>query len=225
MSVPAADVRLDELRALLQERSIARGDFVLTSGARSRYYCDTKATVLSPRGSRLIGEALHKLLLPFEVEAVGGPEVGGAYLATATAMASDASCGGCRNGGDPGASPQGDPATEPGERPLFGFLVRNRAKGHGTTAKIDASYHPDGRKLIAPGRRVAVVDDVVTSAGSILRAIEAVEAEGCEVAAVSAVVDRQQGGGDLLREQGRVFRPLFLADGEGNLTPASDEGR
>ena len=133
---------------------------------------------------------------------MGGPEVGGAYLATAASVASD------HHG-----------------PPLFGFLVRNKAKGHGTTAKIDVSYHPDGRKLIVAGRRVAVVDDVVTSAGSIIRAIEAVEAEGCEVAAVSAVVDRQEGGGDRLRSRGYDFRPLFLADNEGDLTLYSGDGR
>ncbi len=202
MQDPRNDPRLRELQTLLQERSIARGDFVLTSGARSHYYCDTKATVLSPRGSRLIGEALRDLLRPFGVDAVGGPEVGGAYLATAAAAASD------REG-----------------PPLFGFLVRNQAKGHGARARIDASYHPDGRQLIVAGRRVAVVDDVVTSAGSILRAIEAVKAEGCEVAAVAAVVDRQQGGGDRLRQLGHDFRPLFVADGEGDLTPGFRDGR
>ncbi len=203
-AVPGTDQekRLIELKAVLQERSIAKGSFTLTSGAHSHYYCDTKATVLSPRGSRLIGEALREQLRPFGVEAVGGPEVGGAYLATAASVASDLD-----------------------GPPLFGFLVRNKAKGHGTSARIDASYHPDGRKLIAEGRRVAVVDDVVTSAGSILRAIEAVQAEGCEVAAVSAVVDRQQGGGELLRSRGFDFRPLFLADNEGNLSVYSGEGQ
>ena len=202
MSGTERRARLHELQALLQERSIAKGSFTLTSGAHSHYYCDTKATVLSPRGSRLIGEALCARLRPFGVEAVGGPEVGGAYLATAASVASDM---------------EGPP--------LFGFLVRNKAKGHGTSARIDASYHSDGRKLIAEGRRVAVVDDVVTSAGSILRAIEAVQDEGCEVVAVSAVVDRQEGGGELLRSRGFDFRPLFVADSEGNLSVYSGDGR
>lgn len=202
MPNPETDPPLHELKALLQERSIAKGDFVLTSGARSHYYCDTKATVLSPRGSRLIGEALCEQLRPFAVDAIGGPEVGGAYLATAASVTSDVK-----------------------GPPLFGFLVRNKAKGHGTTAKIDVSYHPDGRKLIVAGRRVAVVDDVVTSAGSMLRAIEAVEAEGCKVVAVSAVVDRQEGGGDRLRSLGYDFRPLFVADSEGNLSVYSGDGR
>lgn len=202
MSDRDQETRLRELQALLQQRSIARGDFVLTSGARSHFYCDTKATVLSPRGARLIGEALCEQLRPFRVDAVGGPAVGGAYLAAAAAAASD------RSG-----------------PPLFGFLVRGKAKGHGASARIDASYHPDGRKLIVAGRRVAVVDDVVTSAGSILRAIEAVEAEGCKVVTVSAVVDRQQGGGDRLRGLGHDFRPLFVADGEGNLMLHTGDGR
>ena len=109
--------------------------------------------------------------------------------------------------------------------PLFGFLVRNKAKGHGTSARIDASYHPDGRRLIVAGRRVAVVDDVVTSAGSILRAIEAVEAEGCEVAVVSAVVDRQEGGGDPpAKPRLRLQAAPSLADDEGNLAVYTEHG-
>ena len=70
-----------------------------------------------------------------------------------------------------------------------------------------------------------MVDDVVTSAGSIIRAIEAVQEEGCEVVAVSAVVDRQQGGGDLLRSRGFNFTPLFVADSEGNLSVYSGDRR
>src|SRR5262245_26009259 len=100
---------LDELRAILVERSIRYGDFTLASGAKSRYYCDTKLTVLTPRGAALIGEALAAKLRPYGVEAAGGLAMGAAYLATAVAIASE------RDGGDP----------------IYGFTVRAEKKDHG----------------------------------------------------------------------------------------------
>ncbi|HEX2463527.1 MAG TPA: hypothetical protein VHR17_02810, partial [Thermoanaerobaculia bacterium] len=80
---------LDELREILVERSIRYGDFTLASGAKSRYYCDTKLTVLTPRGAALIGEAMAALLRPYDIEAAGGLAMGAAYLATAVAIASE----------------------------------------------------------------------------------------------------------------------------------------
>ncbi len=146
---------LDALREILVERSIRYGDFTLASGAKSRYYCDTKLTVLTPRGAALIGEALAELLRPYDVEAAGGLAMGAAYLATAVAIASE-------RGGDP----------------IYGFTVRAEKKDHGRGQKIDEAWHPDG-KLLRPGRRVAVLDDVVTTAGSTLQALDVVLATGC----------------------------------------------
>lgn len=184
---------LSDLQALLERQSIRRGDFTLTSGAKSKYYCDTKATVLSPQGAALIGRALHSLLAPYRPEAVGGLAMGAAYLATAVAIASAES-----------------------ELPIPGFVVRAEAKGHGTMSKIDQAWHADG-PLIRAGRRVAVVDDVVTTAGSTLRAIDAVVEAGCEVVAVAAVLDRQAGGAERIRERGLPFAALFRADSDGTL--------
>jgi orotate phosphoribosyltransferase len=192
---PGAGV-LDELRALLIERSIRYGDFTLASGATSRYYCDTKLTVLTPRGAALIGEALHAVLRPFDVEAAGGLAMGAAYLATAVAIASE----------ERGA-------------PIYGFTVRAERKDHGRGQRIDEAWHPDG-KLLAPGRRVAVLDDVVTTAGSTLQALDAVRETGADVRVAVAVLDRQAGGAKAIRERGIPFRALFVADGEGRITPA-----
>ena len=186
---------LEELRGVLGVQSIHHGDFTLTSGEKSHYYCDTKATVLSPRGARLCGRGLFRLLCGRDIEAVGGMAIGAAYLATAVALASD----------------------DAGE-PMYGYVVRPEAKGHGTESRIDASWHPDGRPLITAGRRVAVVDDVVTTAGSILKAIDAVREAGCEIAAVAAVLDRQAGGADKIRTLGVPFAALFQADDEGQLS-------
>ena len=186
---------LDELRRILDRQSIRRGEFTLTSGAKSHYYCDTKATVLSPRGAQLCGQALFDLLRDRDIEAVGGPAIGAAYLATATAIASVDS-----------------------EQPMAGFVVRKQAKGHGTEKRFDESWSPDGQRLIGEGRKVAIVEDVITTGGSILGAIEAVQAAGCDVRAVATVVDRQAGGADKIRALGLSFAALFLADDHGDLT-------
>lgn len=192
---------LDELAALLVERSIRYGEFTLASGAKSHYFCDTKLSVLSPRGAALIGEALYRLLAPYGVAAVGGLAMGAAYLATAVAMASD------------GREPEID-----------GFTVRNEQKDHGRGQRIDQAWYPDG-ELIRPGRRIAVVDDVITTAGSTIRALEVVEAAGCEVAVVGAVLDRRAGGAENLRQRGYELVALFAADAQGHVSPCLDPGR
>jgi orotate phosphoribosyltransferase len=184
-----------ELLDILARQSIRKGDFVLASGARSHYYCDVRATALSPRGGRLCGEAMLEHLSFHEIEAVGGMAMGAAYLASAVALASDGT-----------------------SRPLPAFVVRPAAKDHGMASRIDAAWHADG-PLIRKGRRVAVLDDVVTSAGSILRALDAVEAAECEVVAVAAVLDRQAGGAERIRARGYPFAALFLADEHGDLSP------
>jgi orotate phosphoribosyltransferase len=184
----------EELRAFLEGNSIRRGDFTLASGRRSSYYCDTKATTLSPTGSRLVGEVLFELLVESGAEAVGGLALGATYIATAVALVS-------------------------GQRghPIYGYTVREQRKGHGLQREVEESAHPDKRQLLSAGRRVAVVDDVVTGGGSILRAIETVQAKGCEIVAVIAIVDRRAGGGDRLRAAGLPYLALFETDEWGNL--------
>ena len=194
----AVEENLDELAALLTERSIRFGEFTLASGATSHYYCDTKLTALSPRGAKILGETLCSLLQRFDVEAVGGLAMGASYLATAVAIASEGT-----------------------SRPIYGFCVRSEQKEHGRGQKIDVSWHPEG-DLLTPGRRVALLDDVVTSAGSVLRALDAVEEVGCEVAVVAAVLDRQAGGAERIRKRGYPFYALLEADEKGRLRPGFD---
>jgi orotate phosphoribosyltransferase len=197
------DSLLYRLRDLVQERSITQrapgeADFILASGARSRYYCDTRRVTLSPEGARLTGEVLFRLL-DGEAEAVGGLALGAAFIAPSVALVS------AQHG-----------------RPIYAFTVRAEQKKHGTEEKVAQSFHPDGRELLCPGRRIAVVDDVVTQGGSILKAIEAVEARQCELLSVITLVDRNQGGGDLLRQRRLPYFALFNADPEGNLTIDAD---
>jgi orotate phosphoribosyltransferase len=196
---------LQRFRDLVQEKSITRAapgepDFILTSGRRSRYYCDTKRVTLSPEGAHLVGEILFVLLAgKDEVEAVGGLELGATFIATAVALVS-------RLRG----------------RPIYGFTVRNEQKKHGTRERVAQSFHPDDRELLCRGRRVAVVDDVVTEGGSILKAVKEVEARQCEIVAAVALVDRNEGGGDRLRELGLPYFPLLNATEPGVLTINAD---
>jgi orotate phosphoribosyltransferase len=186
--------RISELRDLLAERSIQHGEFVLVSGAKSNYYCDSKRTLLSPKGARLAGEVLFEILAERDIEAVGGLQLGATFISTAISLVSD------QRG-----------------RPIYGFTVRDREKQHGTKRLVEESYHPGPEPLLSPGRRVAIVDDVVTKGGSVLKAVDAVREKGCNVEVVVALVDRMAGGGDLLRERGLNYFSLFHTDENGEL--------
>jgi orotate phosphoribosyltransferase len=85
--------------------------------------------------------------------------------------------------------------------PLPGFMVRKEAKEHGTRKVIEGPFPKGGR--------VAIVEDTVTSGGSIFHAIEAVEAEGCTVDIVAAILDREEGGANAIRARGYEYRALF----------------
>jgi len=193
------DKLLHELCDLIQTRSITKKapgepDFVLASGAHSGYYCDTKKVTLSPEGAQLTGEILFNLV-DDETQAVGGLTLGAAFIATAVALVSGQH-----------------------DRPIYAFTVRDEEKKHGTKEKVAQSFHPDGRDLLCCGRRVVVVDDVVTKGGSILKAITEVQERQCEIVAVIALVDRQEGGGEELLRRGLPYLSLFNADSDGNLT-------
>jgi len=185
---------IEELRDLLQARSIRRGQFTLASGDQSSYYCDTKKTILSPQGNYLVGEALFPLLAALRCEAVGGLMMGGPLVATAVAHASYEK-----------------------NAPVYAFAVRDKQKEHGLKQLIEQSYHPDGAALVKAGRRVCVVDDVVTKGGSVLKAVDAVTDIGAEVIAVIALVDRNAGGREALAARGLDYVFLYATDLDGNL--------
>ena len=85
--------------------------------------------------------------------------------------------------------------------PIPAFLVRKEVKGHGKQKQVEGPL-PDGA-------RVAIVEDTVTTGESALKAIEAVEALGCTVVVVMALVDRMEGARELLEAKGYTFAPLF----------------
>jgi len=93
-------------------------------------------------------------------------------------------------------------------KPIPSFIVREQPKEHGTRRKIEGHF----RK----GSKVAIVDDVITTGGSVLKAIKAVEAEGCEVVKVIVIVDRNEGGSERLRKEKYDFEAII------NLWPSGE---
>ncbi|MDX2194040.1 MAG: orotate phosphoribosyltransferase [Gemmatimonadales bacterium] len=172
MSGPAP-ATLGALEQLLLGRSVRFGDFILASGARSSYYIDCRPSTMSAEGQWLVGE-----LGLAAIRRAG-------WAATAV--------GGLTMGADPVAyaiarASWGQPPV------LDAFSVRKAAKEHGTSKRIEGNF--------AAGASVVVVEDVITSGGSALQAIEAVEAAGGRVTGVLAVVDREQGGRQAILERG-----------------------
>ncbi len=172
----------DRLKALLLQRSYRQGTFTLTSGKLSDFYIDGKQTTLSADGAFLCGKLLFTLLQksPTRIDAVGGMTLGADPLVTAVSIASYLA----------GA-------------PIPAFIVRKEAKGHGTASSIE------GLKNIPPGGTVALLEDVVTTGGTLLKVIERVEGAGFKVGLVATVVERQEGGSEALAAAGYRLESLF----------------
>ncbi len=96
--------------------------------------------------------------------------------------------------------------------PLSGFFARAEAKDHGRRKNVEG--------VLRPGRPVAVVDDVCTTAGSLFRAIQEAEALGCAVVKVMGVLDRMEGGSEELRRRGYDFEALLQATPDGRVSVA-----
>src|SRR5687767_13082807 len=143
------------LIALLAERSAKRGRFTLASGKQSTFYIDARLTTMSPEGLSIIG--------PLALSVLGESD-----------WRVDA-IGGLTLGADP-ISYAISYASARSNRPLRAFTVRKEAKDHGTGKLLEGPFRR--------GDRVAVIEDVITTGGSALRAIDAVRAADGIVAGV-----------------------------------------
>ncbi len=173
-----------ELLELIKELSYEQREVTLASGRKSDFYIDGKQTSLHPRGSYLIGRLTLELLDDFgQVDAIGGPTLGADPLATAVSLVSGLE-----------------------GRPLPGFIVRKEPKGHGTQRWIE------GRNNLPEGAKVVVLEDVVTTGGSGLSAVEKIELEGFEVVGLISMVDRQEGAREAIEGAGYKFEALFTKE-------------
>ncbi|MBP7529366.1 MAG: orotate phosphoribosyltransferase, partial [Syntrophorhabdaceae bacterium] len=135
---------------ILKTLSYEEGDFTLVSGKKSTFYIDAKETTLNPEGMYLVGKMMYKMTREIpDIQAVGGVSIGGDPLVASVVLTSYL-----------------------GKDNLMGFLIRKEPKGHGTNQWIE------GGKNLRKGMNVVILEDVVTTGGSSLRAIEGVEKAG-----------------------------------------------
>jgi orotate phosphoribosyltransferase len=174
--------KLGELREIIRKKSLLIGDVTHSSGKKSSYYLDCRTTTLDPQGALLIGRLILSGIRSrnIQADALGGLTMGADPIAAAVAVVS---------------------AIE--RMPLPAFIVRKEAMAHGTQKYIEGF---EGK----PGSRVIIVDDVCTSGASILTAAERVEMAGYTVAATFCIVDREEGGTELVAQKYPFF-PLLTA--------------
>jgi orotate phosphoribosyltransferase len=172
-----------QLKALLLERSVRLGDFVLASGARSDYYIDARATTMSAEGQRLVGLVGLQIIRERHLEPthVGGLTMGADPIAYAIAHRS---------------------ALE--GQPIDGFSVRKAAKEHGTGQRVEGG--------VPAGARCLVVEDTMTTGKSSLGAVEALGAHGAEVIGVLALVNRSRDAAALYEREGIPLMWVFTGE-------------
>jgi orotate phosphoribosyltransferase len=177
MSLPDNEVFRHQharLLELLRRLSFQEREVVLASGRKSNFYIDCKQTSLNAEGHFLVGQLFRATIdrVCPDVEAVGGLTLGADPLASATSLMSFLA-----------------------GRPLHAFVVRKEPKGHGTGQWLE------GVGNLRAGMRVAILEDVVTTGGSTLAAIERARSADLEVAHVIALVDRDEGGREAVEAQ------------------------
>lgn len=165
---------------LLRRDALRVGQFTLASGRSSHYYIDGRKVTLGAEGARLIGEAVLAVLADY-------PDV--------------AAVGGLTMGADPMVGAALALAPEHGRPALRGFLVRKQVKGHGAGNLVEGP--------LEPGSTVAIIEDVTTTGGSSLQAVDAVEAMGCKVAVVVALLDRLEGAVETFAARNLNFQSLL----------------
>ncbi len=169
----------ERLKQIIKERSVLKGNFKLSSGKESSYYVDARLTTLDPEGVNIISKI---------------------FLDEIFKDSSIKAAGGPTLGADPIVGSLISQSWDRG-KPLKGFIVRKQSKEHGTSKLIEGN--------LEKGDDVVIVEDVITSGGSVLKAINAVEESGGNVRKVLCVVDRENGAEEVFKDKGYVFYSIF----------------
>ncbi len=170
----------NKLKSLIKANALKFGDFILASGRKAKYYCDSKQVTLDAIGLQEVGAGMFEIIrqLPFEVQAVGGMSIGADPI-TASVL-----CAAAQEG-----------------LPLKGFMVRKEPKDHGTKKYLEGP--------VQAGNDVVIVEDVVTTGGSSLKAIERCTEFGLNVKCVIAILDRMEGGKENFAKAGYPLYSLY----------------
>ena len=167
-----------------------QGGFKLASGLTSPFYVDCRALMAHPSARRLVGQLAYDALKDIQLDCLGGLEIGAISIATTISDYAYV------------AQPSRDWRT---------FVVRKQAKDHGLGKLIEGAYKP--------GERALIVDDVLTSGGSLLKAVAAARGAGLTVTHALVIVDRQeQEGRKKVEAEGLTVVSLLTID---DLTRAS----
>jgi orotate phosphoribosyltransferase len=181
LSKSASRARLAEI---IRKRSFGRGEITLASGRKSDFYFNLKPTMLDPEGASLLAELTFEALKDDGLDYIGGLEMGAVPLAGAIAQLSWIK-----------------------GHPIAAFFVRKKPKEHG--ARLAVEGLAKGESL--QGKRVVIVEDVTTTGGSALKAVEAVRDAGGKIALVFTMVDRDEGATEAFAQAGIPFRSLYKA--------------
>ncbi len=181
MSQSASRARLKDI---IRTRSFGRGEITLASGRKSDFYFNLKPTMLDPEGAALLAELSLDALKDETIDYIGGLEMGAVPLAGAIAQLS------WMKG-----------------KPIAAFFVRKKPKEHG--ARLAVEGLAKGESLA--GKRIVIVEDVTTTGGSAIKAVDAVRDAGGEVVMVFTMVDREEGATENFREAGIELRSLYRA--------------
>jgi orotate phosphoribosyltransferase len=172
------------LADIIRARSFGRGEITLASGRKSDFYFNLKPTMLDPEGAALLAELTFEALKDDKLDYVGGLEMGAVPLAGAIAQLSWLK-----------------------NHPIAAFFVRKKPKEHG--ARLAVEGLAKGETL--QGKRVVIVEDVTTTGGSAIKALDAVRDAGGEVVLVYTMIDREEGAAENFAEARVPFRSLYKA--------------
>src|SRR5690606_35082061 len=186
LDTPVTDASSSRARLadIIRARSFGRGKITLASGRESDFYFNLKPTMLDPEGAALLAELTLDALINDKIDYVGGLEMGAVPLAGAIAQLSWIR-----------------------GTPISAIFVRKKPKEHGARLSVEGLTKSESLQ----GKRVVIVEDVTTTGGSAIKAVEAVRDAGGVVALVFTMVDREEGATETFRDAGLPFRALFRA--------------
>ena len=173
----------EALIEIIREKALRFGDFTLASGKKASYYLDCRCVTLDSVAANLIAAGMVSTwsdALEEWPDAVGGMAVGAVPIASSILSFV---------------------GTNHPDRHLRGFFVRKEAKEYGAGKQVEGP--------VAAGDRVMIVEDVVTTGGSSIRAIKQCEEFGLQIVGVMAIIDRLEGGAQAFADAGYELKSLF----------------
>jgi len=161
-----------ELAVKIKQACYLEGDFILSSGKRSKYYLDKYRFSTNPELLREIARELAKRI-PEGIDRLAGPELGAVPLAAAASL----------------------------ETGLPFVIVKKETKDYGTKHPVEG--------ILDQGDTVILIEDIITTATQCIKAARRLVAEGAVVEKIIGIIDRQEGGGENIKNAGFDYEPLF----------------